>query len=220
MIAKSGFFKKGQGATEYLVLLAVVLVIALVALALLGDVFGRSGDVKITSSQAYWSSVAPLSIIGASAYRSPSSTVHYPFIKIRNTGTDSIRLKGIIVQGTVLNTYYSPTSGHYQSMGQNIFIGAGQEICFGGSGTGCPYQIGFLPLAASGSSQSTFFDEITALSSICDSTGTGTMAVDELGFDYDVMVGGSSIPKRFIGSSALIAPCSVCSGSNCYSAWY
>ena len=44
----------GQGATEYLVLLAVVLIIALVAIMLLGYYPGLATDAKITQSNSYW----------------------------------------------------------------------------------------------------------------------------------------------------------------------
>ncbi len=46
--------KRGQGATEYLVLLAVVLIVAMVAIALLGFFPGLAGDAKKTQSDAYW----------------------------------------------------------------------------------------------------------------------------------------------------------------------
>jgi hypothetical protein len=49
---------KGQGATEYLVLLAVVLIIALVSIALLSFFPGLALDAKITQSNAYWSGEA------------------------------------------------------------------------------------------------------------------------------------------------------------------
>jgi uncharacterized protein (UPF0333 family) len=59
--------KKGQGATEYLVLLAVVLIIALVAIALLGFFPGLAGEARITQSDAYWRGVArPFSIVAHS----------------------------------------------------------------------------------------------------------------------------------------------------------
>jgi len=48
------FMNRGQGATEYLVLLAVVLIIALVAIMLLGYFPGMATDAKITQSNAYW----------------------------------------------------------------------------------------------------------------------------------------------------------------------
>ena len=55
---------RGQGATEYLVLLAAVLIIALVSLALLGFFPGMAGDAKISQSAAYWRSEAkPFSIL-------------------------------------------------------------------------------------------------------------------------------------------------------------
>jgi hypothetical protein len=47
-----------QGATEYLVLLAVVLIVALVSIALLGFFPGLSSDANITQGQAYWSGQA------------------------------------------------------------------------------------------------------------------------------------------------------------------
>ncbi|MFA5183500.1 MAG: hypothetical protein WC405_19480 [Syntrophales bacterium] len=45
---------RGQGATEYLVLLAVVLIVALVSISLLGFFPGMASDAKITQSQSYW----------------------------------------------------------------------------------------------------------------------------------------------------------------------
>ena len=48
------FVNRGQGATEYLVLLAVVLIIALVAIMLLGYFPSMATDAKITQSAAYW----------------------------------------------------------------------------------------------------------------------------------------------------------------------
>jgi len=57
-------YMKGQGATEYLVLLAVVLIIALVSIALLGFFPGMASDAKITQSNSYWRGEArPFAII-------------------------------------------------------------------------------------------------------------------------------------------------------------
>jgi len=57
-------YLKGQGATEYLVLLAVVLIIALVSIALLGFFPGMASDAKITQSNSYWQGQArPFSIV-------------------------------------------------------------------------------------------------------------------------------------------------------------
>jgi hypothetical protein len=60
-----GIFR-GQGATEYLVLLAVVLIVALVSVALLGFIPGMASDVRITQSQSYWRGQArPFAILDA-----------------------------------------------------------------------------------------------------------------------------------------------------------
>ena len=57
------FRMKGQGATEYLVLLAVILIIALVAISLLGFFPSMAADAKITQSSTYWrGEAAPISI--------------------------------------------------------------------------------------------------------------------------------------------------------------
>ncbi|MEM4634018.1 MAG: hypothetical protein QW275_02590 [Candidatus Anstonellaceae archaeon] len=205
-----------QGATEYLIILAVVLVVALVGLVLLGDAFGRTGDAKLSQSQSYWSSTYPLSIVASSVYRNPSSTMHYPYLRIKNTGTDPIRLRGIVVQGTALTTYRSSSGASQQSMSQNIYIAPGKEICFGGYGSGCPYSIGFT-LINPGTGQTAYMDSITALSSLCDLNGGGYIVVEEFGFDYDIIKGNSVVSKRLVGQSPLVIACSTCSGGNqCY----
>jgi hypothetical protein len=57
-------FKKGQVSTEYLVILAVVLVVALVVVALVSGVTPVSGGVSETQSKNYWSATAPFVISG------------------------------------------------------------------------------------------------------------------------------------------------------------
>ena len=71
------FLNRGQGATEYLVLLAVVLIIALVAIMLLGYFPGMATDAKITQSNAYWRGDArPFAITEVSI----NSTGHGSFV--------------------------------------------------------------------------------------------------------------------------------------------
>jgi len=58
---------RGQGATEYLVLLAVVLIVALVSVALLGFFPGMASDARIAQSQSYWRGQArPFAILESS----------------------------------------------------------------------------------------------------------------------------------------------------------
>ncbi|MEM4633662.1 MAG: hypothetical protein QW275_00740 [Candidatus Anstonellaceae archaeon] len=49
----------GQGATEYLVLLAV----ALAGIALLGFFPGTASDAQISESQVYWHGASPIAIL-------------------------------------------------------------------------------------------------------------------------------------------------------------
>lgn len=53
---------KGQVSTEYLVILAVVLVVALVVVALVGGTTPLSGTVTETQSKNYWAGQSPLSV--------------------------------------------------------------------------------------------------------------------------------------------------------------
>jgi hypothetical protein len=55
---------KGQGSTEYLVILAVVLIVALVVIALLGFFPGVGGAARESQSASYWSGAQPFSITG------------------------------------------------------------------------------------------------------------------------------------------------------------
>jgi len=82
---------RAQGATEYLVLLAVVLIVALVSVALLGFFPGMASDAQITQSQAYWQSASPISIIETAAVAA-SATTTMPYLRIRNSGTYPIRI--------------------------------------------------------------------------------------------------------------------------------
>ncbi len=69
------FHNKGQGATEYLVLLAVVLIIALVSIALLGFFPGLASDAKITQSSSYWRSASPFALLEHSVTTAGVATV-------------------------------------------------------------------------------------------------------------------------------------------------
>ena len=92
--------RKGQGATEYLVLLAVVLIVALVSVALLGFFPGMASDAQVTQSQMYWSSASPISIVEWGArYRSANGASTQIYMKIRNTGAYPIRLSKILING-------------------------------------------------------------------------------------------------------------------------
>lgn len=87
--------KKGQGATEYLVLLAVVLIIALVAIALLGFFPGLAGEARITQSDAYWRGARPFSIIEHSQVANATSIS----LVMRNSEPGKLTITAIKLDG-------------------------------------------------------------------------------------------------------------------------
>lgn len=56
------FSKKGQGTTEYLIILAVIIVIALVVVGVMGWIPGLASGITESQSRAYWASASPVSI--------------------------------------------------------------------------------------------------------------------------------------------------------------
>jgi hypothetical protein len=88
--------KKGQGASEYLVLLAVVLIVSLVAIALLGGFADVGGGAMESESKQYWTgSVRPFTIqeytqIGDTAYLKLKNMEPFP-LRITNF---TLRSKG------------------------------------------------------------------------------------------------------------------------------
>ncbi len=55
-------WKKAQGASEYLILLAVVLIVGMVAISLLGGFTGIGGDARFAESKQYWTGASPFSV--------------------------------------------------------------------------------------------------------------------------------------------------------------
>ncbi len=105
-----GFHMKGQGATEYLVLLAVVLIIALVSIALLGFFPGLASDAKITQSNTYWRGQAsPVSIVDHSF----DTTGNGSLVLLNNAGSGTITITNMTVggNGTVSGTPIRMASG-------------------------------------------------------------------------------------------------------------
>jgi len=91
----------GQGATEYLVLLAVVLIVALVSVALLGSFTGTVGDAQMSQSQIYWRTMQPIGVEDVIAtnnegtYSSWGSGYGTVIITLRNNGAYPVELLAV-----------------------------------------------------------------------------------------------------------------------------
>ena len=198
--------KFGQGATEYLVLLAVVLIVALVSVALLGFFPGMASDAQMTQSRAYWQSAQPISIMENGAKLSSGGDT-YLYLRLRNTGAYPIRLTGVVGADSLKATqFYGTNCGVPSSSSWNIsdyfYFGPGEEKYFaisGFFGTACDWQL----LARTGSSTGYW---IGGASSLCQNSTTspGTVDYKTLGFEYIEYVDGQQITKRQIGKEWMV----------------
>lgn len=91
------FSKKGQTTTEYLTILAVVIIIALIVVGLMGWFPALGAGITEKQSKAYWKSTEPLAITDWDVDDTNISLV------IMNMTTDKIEIEDITVAGTDLN---------------------------------------------------------------------------------------------------------------------
>jgi hypothetical protein len=87
--------KKAQTATEYLIILAVVIIIALIVVGVMGGIPGMGGNAKAKTSAAYWST-AKVSFTSYSV-NSAGATLN-----IRNSNAGSITITAVSLGGTAL----------------------------------------------------------------------------------------------------------------------
>jgi len=202
-----------QGATEYLVLLAVVLIVALVSVALLGFFPGMASDAQMTQSQMYWKSASPIAITEWSARLASDVGVYtHIYMKIRNTGSYPIRLTKILVNGQSVATLCSSTGWWCASTNVNVmYLYPGDEKIFADSDyfPGAPTGTGGW---AGSSDVGRFFvpdyQMSGAMSSNCSSAAPyGTAVMNSFGFEYIEYIEGQQITKREIGTKPVVIKC-------------
>jgi len=108
--------RKGQGA-EYLVLLAVVLIIALISIALLGFFPWLATDSKQKQSDAYWTGVASPFKIKEHAVSSSGSLQAV----IENSGPDKLTVASIYIGGVNYTTSTVFNSGDSKTLTLGTF---------------------------------------------------------------------------------------------------
>jgi len=195
---------KAQGATEYLVLLAVVLIVALVSVALLGFFPGMASDAQITQSQAYWQSMQPISISEfgpAYAYSSlPTGVPTNTYFRIRNNGQYRIRLEKMLGGGNTVNVYYNYPLSRSDGWG-NITLSPGEEACIGS---------GYLPNRPCYEHHVEFYQVSGSnylAAQLCNADGTGMLKINGFGFEYTEFIDGQQITKREIGTEPFMLRC-------------
>jgi uncharacterized protein (UPF0333 family) len=121
------FNRKGQVSTEYLIILAVVLVIALVVVLLVNQSTGLGQGSLETQSKAYWSAASPFAITAAKA---SATTLQ---MTVKSQDLDKLQVTGISGTGITAGTYTTDfASGQDQVMSVTL-----SSTC-GSAGT--PYQ--------------------------------------------------------------------------------
>ncbi|MFH1095265.1 MAG: hypothetical protein V1728_03535 [Candidatus Micrarchaeota archaeon] len=104
---------KGQGASEYLVLLAVVLVVGMVALALLSGFTQTGGEAQTRESKEYWTSTSPFSAMEMSQQNSTF------YLALLNNQPDHLTINNITLTDKSGNSStYSPPDGVSLRSGQ------------------------------------------------------------------------------------------------------
>jgi len=199
----------GQGATEYLVLLAVVLIVALVSVALLGFFPSMASDAQITQSQAYWQSASPIAITETAAIVHSTSYPEYtfPYIRIRNSGAYPIRITKMLggTRGGNISQVYDGTG--YRQMSELFYLSPGAEAYFAYSTVVTPERRVYFALPATGTSSG---NNLLEASSICSPVGSappGMVQMSNFGFEYVEYIEGQQITKRQIGAKPLIIKC-------------
>ena len=199
-------FLRAQGATEYLVLLAVVLIVALVSVALLGFFPGMASDAQRTQSETYWKSAQPVAI---TEWAAKASDYTYPYFRVRNNGAYSIRITGIIgADGSKATQIHSALttcgipSADYYNISDYYYLGPGEEKYFGyygHYGLACDREIYILSPSAS--------TRIGGATSVCTTSATtpGTLVLPSMGFEYvEYLDNNQQITKRQIGKQVII----------------
>jgi len=199
---------RAQGATEYLVLLAVVLIVALVSVALLGFFPGMASDAQITQSQMYWQSATPISIAESAARASVADGITYPYLLLRNIGAYPIRINGIIGgDGGKAAQFYTGNCNltGIQNFSDHYYLAPGEEkyVATGSGWYGLPcYRYVYALVDGTSTGMN-----VRGASSACQnsSASPGTLDYKTLGFEYiEYLDNGQQITKRQIGKDFIV----------------
>jgi len=114
--------RKAQGATEYLIILAVVVVIALILISVLGGIPGIGGGAGSRTSDAYWAN-QDIAIVSKAISAAGADT-----IIVKNNLKNSITLTTLSVNGVAVD------SDNVLSAGQEATLSGAIAACTAGQG--------------------------------------------------------------------------------------
>jgi len=127
--------KKGQATIEYLVLLAVAIIIALVIFAFMGWVPGFAGSLKERQVRLFWSSQFPIQI------RDYKVTTTGAEFMLQNVGDSKIEIKNFTANGITDATLDPIDSAAQLASGQQVVFKSDGVINCSSSGVGNTYEL-------------------------------------------------------------------------------
>jgi len=131
--------KKGQGATEYLVILGAVLLVALVIVSLLGWFPSLGGATKEQQSKSYWSGASPFAI---TTYKVSTGAITF---SVSNRLADKLNLTNISVQDGFGTDFSIAAPNQIFNAGEEIVISNSTALgnpCAGkASGTAFEFKV-------------------------------------------------------------------------------
>ncbi len=101
--------KKAQGATEYLIVLAIVIIIALIVIGVMGGIPGIGGGAKSRASQSFWST----SDVAFVSYAIDGTNV---ILNTRNNFRDTITIQNVSLDGTDLAVSQTMKAGQTKKL--------------------------------------------------------------------------------------------------------
>lgn len=114
---------RGQGSTEYIVILAVVLVLVLIALSALGVFSGFAEDARIGESQAYWSDGAqPFAVIDWKLISQNPSLHEALYLRVQNKAGTRLNLTSFNLNymGTSISPYSTSKLNKFYLPGESF----------------------------------------------------------------------------------------------------
>lgn len=203
-----------QDATEYLVLLAVVLIVALVGIALLGFFPGMAAESKARESELYWQSATPIAIAEWGARYVPDCAGRdytHPYFRVRNTGTYPITITKMLSGGNSISKVERGVWGNTLPMRELYSMQPGEEKAFvmplywGLPDPGVSKRQYVIFLGEGSQSHGTDAFPYGSAQSLCPSSGNaGYFTAKDFGFEYETMVEGQTITKQQVGKPVVI----------------
>ena len=116
---------KAQGTTEYLIILAVIIVIALVVVGVLTFIPGLGGGISEQQSQSYWNGASPFGLLAVKL----NSTGSIIQITLQNNTSQKLTLNNVGIGSKIINDTNTLNPGEKKS----LLLGAVTDTCTAGA---------------------------------------------------------------------------------------